>query len=94
MKKGVMYFDVGKAYYFPDGLGLPPKEPLGEAIVTNIDHKTKTITLGSVIHKVDQHCSLSECGKTTHKDNRSPVWKNVNCKDCLRVRKPYGRRKW
>lgn len=47
-----------------------------------------------IIHKVDQHCSLSECGKTTHKDNRSPVWKGVNCPDCLKVRKPYGRRKY
>jgi hypothetical protein len=66
----------------------------------NISNKELTTFINNalditpLIHKVDQHCGLSECGKTTHKDNRSPVWKNVNCKDCLRVRKPYGRRKW
>jgi hypothetical protein len=90
----IEWFKVGKKYYFPHGSEMPPKEFIGEVIVTNINQDTKTITVDTLIHKVDQHCSLSECGKTTHKDNRSPVWKNVNCKDCLRVRKPYGRRKW
>lgn len=51
-------------------------------------------TISPIIHKVDQHCGLSECGKTTHKDNRSATWKGVNCKECLKVRKPRGKKRY
>lgn len=59
-----------------------------------LDSNKKYVVKQPTVHKVDQHCSLSECGKTTHKDNRSPVWKGVNCPDCIRVRKPRGKRKY